>query len=122
MTNEEKNTGTTRHTFAKYNRFWHLKVIETKTRQNMVFDPGGLSGCLCGCPFWEGDPRCKVGGLISEAFATRYSYLRSFRSHDISIFLQTVDVLPFIGKSNAMNTAICYYCFLGCTKTSPRVI
>ena len=37
-------------TVAKYNRSWHPKVIETKSRQNMVFDPGGLSGCLCGCP------------------------------------------------------------------------
>ena len=50
-TSEEKNICTTRQTFTKYNRSWHLKVIETKSRQNMFFDPGGLSGCLCGCPF-----------------------------------------------------------------------
>ena len=49
-TSEEKNI-CTRQTFAKYNRSWHPKVIETKSRQNMVFDPCGLSGCLCGCPF-----------------------------------------------------------------------
>ena len=48
-TSEEKNN-CTRQTFAKYNRSWHPKVIETKSRKNMVFDPGGLSGCLCGCP------------------------------------------------------------------------
>ena len=51
-TSEEKNVSTTRQTFTKYNRSWHPKVIETKSRQNMVFEPGGLSGCLCGCPFW----------------------------------------------------------------------
>ena len=43
----EKKISTTRQTFAKYNRSWHPKGIETKSRQNMVFDPGGLSGCLC---------------------------------------------------------------------------
>ena len=77
-TNEEKNVCTTRQTFAKYNRSWHPKVIETKSRQSVVFDPGGLSGCLCGCPFWEGDARCIVGGLIREAFAIRYNYLCFF--------------------------------------------
>ena len=76
-TSEEKSI-CTRHTFAKYNRSWHPKVIETKSRQNMVFDPGGLSGCLCGCPFWEGDARCIVGGLIREAFAIRCNYLCFF--------------------------------------------
>ena len=74
-TSEEKKISTTRQTFAKYNCSWHPKVIETKSRQNMVFDPGGLSDCLCGCPFWEGDARCIVGGLIREAFAIRYNYL-----------------------------------------------
>ena len=74
-TSEEKNICTTRHTFAKYNRSWHPKVTETKSRQNMVFDPGGLSGCLCGCPICEGDARCIVGGLTWKAFAIRYNYL-----------------------------------------------
>ena len=78
VTNEEKNTGTTRQTFAKYNCSWHPKVIETKSRQNMDFDPGGLSGCLCGCPFWESEARCIVGGLIRETFATLYSHLCFF--------------------------------------------
>ena len=78
-TSEEKNISMTRQTFAKYNRSWHPKVVETKSRQNVVFDPGGLSGCLCGCPFWEGDARCIVGGLIKEAFAIRYNYLRFSR-------------------------------------------
>ena len=49
-TSEEKVIGTTRQIFAMYNRSWHPKVIETKSRQNMVVDPGGLSGCLCRCP------------------------------------------------------------------------
>ena len=74
-TSEEKKISTTRQTFAKYNRSWHPKVIEKRSRQNMVFDPGGLSGCLCGCPFWEGDARCIVGGSIREAFAIPYNYL-----------------------------------------------
>ena len=39
-TSEEKNIGT-RQTFAKYNRSWHPKVIETKSRQNLIFDLGG---------------------------------------------------------------------------------
>ena len=47
-TSEEKNNCMTRQKFAKYNCSWHPKVIETKSMQNMVFDPGGLSGCLCG--------------------------------------------------------------------------
>ena len=74
----EKNICTTRQTFAKYNPSLHPKVIETKSGHNMVFDPGGLSGCLRGCPIWEGDARCIVGGLIWEAFATRYSLLYFF--------------------------------------------
>ena len=77
-TSEEKDTGTTRQTFAKYNRFWRPKVIETKSGQNLIFDPGGYSGCLYGCPFWEGDARCIVGGLKREAFAIRYSHLCFF--------------------------------------------
>ena len=40
-TSEENNIGTTRQTFAKSNRSWHPKVIETKSRQNLFFDPGG---------------------------------------------------------------------------------
>ena len=81
-TSEEKNNCTTRHTFAKYNRSWHPKVIETKSRQIMVFDPGGLSGyCLCGCPFWEGDARCIAGRLTREAFAIWYNYLCFARFH-----------------------------------------
>ena len=39
---EEKNIGTTtRQIFAKYNRSWHLRVIETKSRQCLGFDRGG---------------------------------------------------------------------------------
>ena len=35
-TSEEKNIGTLRQTFAKYNRSWHPKVIKTKSGQNLV--------------------------------------------------------------------------------------
>ena len=31
--------------------FWP-RVIETKSRQNLVFDPGGSTGRLSPCPFW----------------------------------------------------------------------
>ncbi|CAM9905235.1 unnamed protein product [Ascophyllum nodosum] len=32
VTNEEKNTGTTRQTFAKYNCSWHPKVMASVTK------------------------------------------------------------------------------------------
>jgi hypothetical protein len=89
-TSEEKKISTTRQTFAKYNRSWHPKVIETKSRQNMVFDPGGLSGCPCGCLFWERDARCIVGGLIREAFAIRYNYLCFSRFQYAKIFPRVI--------------------------------
>ena len=122
-TNEEKNTGVTRQTFPKYSCSWHPKAIETKSRQHMIFDPGGLSGCLCGCPFWECDARCIVGGLIRKAFAIRYNYL-CFFSFSWFWYIPTDSrlVLRFLGKVNAMNMAICYYCCSGCTKIFPRVI
>ena len=72
---------TARQTFDMYNRAWHLKAIETESKQRLVFDPGGWSGYLCDCPFWEGGARCIVGeggGGIREAFATLYSHLRCF--------------------------------------------
>ena len=38
---EERDISTTaRQAFAKYNRSCHLKVIETKSNQSLVFDPG----------------------------------------------------------------------------------
>ena len=89
-TSEEKKISTTRQTFAKYNRSRHPKVIETKSRQNMIFDPGGLSGCPCVCPFWEGHARCIVGGLIREAFAIRYNYLCFSRFQYAKIFPRVI--------------------------------
>ena len=49
------------HTFAKYNNFWHSEVIETKSRQFLVFDPGGCSGGLCGYPFLGGQRALLLG-------------------------------------------------------------
>ena len=88
-TSEEKNN-CTRQTFAKYNCSWRPKVIETKSRQNMVFDPGGLSGCLCDFLFWEGDARCIVGGLIKEALAILYNYLYFSRFQYAKIFPRVI--------------------------------
>ena len=34
-----------------YSSFWKLKVLETKSRQTMFFDPGGCTGRLRACPF-----------------------------------------------------------------------
>ena len=43
------------------------KAIETKLRQNMVFDPGGYSGRLCCYLFWESGANCFVGGFAWDA-------------------------------------------------------
>ena len=37
------------------------RVIQTKSRQTLVFDPGGSTGRLRACPFWEVSARCCVG-------------------------------------------------------------
>ena len=34
-----------------YSSFWKMKVLETESRQTLVFDPGGSTGYLCACPF-----------------------------------------------------------------------
>ena len=36
------------------------RVIQTKSRQTLVFDPGGSTGRLRACPFWEISARCCV--------------------------------------------------------------
>ena len=67
-TEEEGIGAKTRQKVVKYNNgSWHLKAIETKPSQSPVFDPGGCSGRLCGCIFWEGGTRCIVGDLIWDA-------------------------------------------------------
>ena len=37
--------------YATYSSFWKRKTLETKTRQTLVFDPGGSTGRLRACPF-----------------------------------------------------------------------
>ena len=32
-------------------QFLKLKVLQTKSMQTLMFDPGGFKGCLCACPF-----------------------------------------------------------------------
>ena len=34
-----------------YSSFWKMKVLEMKTRQTLVFDPGRCTGRLRACPF-----------------------------------------------------------------------
>ena len=50
---EETNYGTAAIQYATYSDFWKMKVLETKSRQTLVFDPGGSAGRLHACPFLE---------------------------------------------------------------------
>ena len=73
-TSEEKNIGTARQTFAKYNRSWHPKVIEMESRQtfadSQVVCTAAHSGRASHAVSW--------GGVKREQFATRYSHLCFF--------------------------------------------
>ena len=61
----EENCTTVHQIFDMYNRSWHLiKMVGTKSRQNLILDLGGRSGRMCRCPFWKGGARCIVGGGI----------------------------------------------------------
>ena len=31
--------------------FWKMKVLQTKSMQTLIFNPGGFKGLLCACPF-----------------------------------------------------------------------
>ena len=48
---EEINPRTTIQYAMDYSSFWKMNVLETKSRQNMVFDSGGYTGRLRACPF-----------------------------------------------------------------------
>ena len=39
-------------------------VIETKSGENRMFDPGGSHGRLRACPFWDRGARCFVGRFM----------------------------------------------------------
>ena len=79
-TSEKKNIGTTRQTFTKYNCSWHPKVIETKSGQNLGFDPARyyIVRLSVRLHILGGRRTLYHGGLIREAFATRYSHLCFF--------------------------------------------
>ena len=53
---EKRNSGSTtrRENFNQLAPFCRRNVIDKKTRHNLVFDPGGCSGSLCGCLFLRG--------------------------------------------------------------------
>ena len=55
LTEEEMNSRTTTIQYATaYSTFWKIKVMATKSRQTLVFDPGSCTGCLRACPFLGG--------------------------------------------------------------------
>ena len=70
----EKTNLRTSIQYAPYNSiFWRInnqqapfwpRVIEKKSGQNLVVDPGGSTGRLRACPFWKRGPRC-FGGRFS---------------------------------------------------------
>ena len=74
-TSEKKNISTTRQTFAKYNRSWHPKVIETKSTTKYGFLPRRIVRLSVGLPNLRGRRTLYSGGLIREVFAIRYNYL-----------------------------------------------
>ena len=48
---EDINSRTTVQYAMDYNSFWKMEVLETKSRQTVVFDHGGYTGRLCTCLF-----------------------------------------------------------------------
>ena len=68
---EEKNSERASTQSASYDSsFWRnnlltapswWKAIETKSGQNLVFNPGGFTGVFAPARFWEGGARCFVG-------------------------------------------------------------
>ena len=66
---EKRGAGTT--TQSKKNNplatSFRRKVIETNSRQNLMFGPGGGSGRLDDCQFRESGGRFFVGGLVWNA-------------------------------------------------------
>ena len=46
--------------------FWR-RVIQTKSSQTLVFDPGGSTGCLCSCPLLEAWHALLYGEIFYKA-------------------------------------------------------
>ena len=44
-------------------QFLEVEGLEAKSRQTLAFDPGGCTGRLRACPFWEHCARCFVGSF-----------------------------------------------------------
>ena len=49
---EDNNLRTSNQYPTDYSSFWKMKVLQTKSMQTLVFDPGGFNGRLRACPFW----------------------------------------------------------------------
>ena len=48
---EEINSRTSTQYATTYSSLWKMKVLQTRTRQTLVFDPGGSTGRLRACLF-----------------------------------------------------------------------
>ena len=48
---QEMHSRTSIQYATTYSSFWKLKILQTKARQTLVFDPGGSPGRLHACPF-----------------------------------------------------------------------
>ena len=49
---EEMNLKTSDQYAIDYGSFWKMKVLQTKSIQTLIFDPGGFKGNLRACLFW----------------------------------------------------------------------
>ena len=69
---EEINSRTLIQYAMDYSTFWKMKVLETKSSQALVFDPGSFTGRLRACPFLRTWPGLLCGeGLIWAPDGTR---------------------------------------------------
>ena len=56
------NLRTSNQYATDYSSFWKMKVIQKKSMQTLVFDPGGSTGRLHACPFCANMTRISLKG------------------------------------------------------------
>ena len=111
---EETNSKRTLVQYASYySRFWRInnqlapfwrRVIETKSRQTLVFDPSGSTSHLRACPVLKRGERCFVGSFslghwmvpVAGAFVWQKHDLGTsfFRERYNSYVLRSIAVSP----------------------------